>query len=110
MSLGPYFVGQIPKFAIVMTVKDPDSNAAKNLSSFNSVEVRLEGPGGNSIDTTAGTAIISDALNGEVTYSFPSTSLFDKPGDYQLQLKLTDGTFIDYTTAVTFEVLRTVGT
>ncbi|MEQ6021307.1 hypothetical protein SOM70_01820 [Streptomyces salinarius] len=89
-----YIAGSVPVEPLAITVKDEVGNP-RNLSMFTGAAVLITGPEG--VTRTGGTATISNATEGQVTYTWPNTVVFDVPGDYRLRLKLTKGTAADYT-------------
>lgn len=106
--IGPFYVGQKPGFPLVVTVRDIVTDEPKNLSNYTSVEFKIVDPEGADVDTSAGTASISDATGGKVTYVWPNASLFAQEGDYKLQVKLIGANSEDYTGTTTFEVYETI--
>ncbi|MEV4448516.1 hypothetical protein [Streptomyces mirabilis] len=90
-----FVAGSVPVEALVLTIKDEIGNA-RSLSAYTGATVLVSGPDG--VLRTGGTAAITDAANGKVTFTWPATTLFDVPGDYRLALKLSNGTAADYTT------------
>lgn len=89
-----YFAGSVPVEPLVLSVKDEVGNP-RSLSAYTGAAVLITGPDG--VLRTGGTAVISNAAQGEVTFTWPSTTLFDMRGDYRLTLKLTNGAAADYT-------------
>ena len=89
-----YIAGSVPVEPLVLTVKDEVGNP-RSLSAYSGAAVILTGPDG--VSRTGGTAVVSNAAQGEVTFTWPSTTLFDIPGDYRLRLKLSNGAAADYT-------------
>lgn len=98
-----YFVGQVPVDALAITVQD-ENEEARDLSGYEGASALFIGP--DDVTRTGGTAAITDAVNGLVTFDWPSTTLFDVPGDYSLRLKLTAGSGTDYTTPIRVVVKR----
>lgn len=106
MTLGPFYTGQIPGNPLVVTVRDQKTDEPKSLESYTSAEIRLIDPNGVSVSTTAngGGASIFNPTEGTVRYNWPSVSLFQTEGDYELQVKLISTNVADYTLTTTFEV------
>lgn len=108
--MGPFYVDAIPGEPLVLTVKDRVTDTAKALTQYTAAVLLMVGPDGTAITTTAngGSASITDAANGEVTYTWPTASLFSEAGDYKAQLKLTGTNKAEYTSVETFEVLTPI--
>lgn len=110
MELGPFYVGQKPGYALVLTLRDPHTNEVKNLTNFTSASLRMVDPSGASVDTSGGTMSISDANGGKVTYIWPTdASLFSRAGDYKIQVVLTGTTSQEFTSTTVFEVYKPLG-
>ena len=100
-----YYVGQNPAESIVFTVRD-ERSIIRNLSGYNGVQVIFAGPDGEQI-THDGAAVITNTINGVVTFTFGATSIFTVPGDYKVQLKLTnDAGKADYTDISVLKVIK----
>ncbi|MFI8229425.1 hypothetical protein ACIGDI_11380 [Streptomyces sp. NPDC085900] len=89
-----YIAGSVPVEPLAITVRDEVGNP-RSLSAYTGAAVLIIGPDG--VTRTGGTAAISNAAEGQVTYTWPNTVVFDVPGDYRLRLKLTKGAAADYT-------------
>jgi hypothetical protein len=89
-----YIAGSVPVEGLVLTVVDEVGNP-RNLSTYTGAAVLITGPDG--VLRTGGTTAITNAAEGQVTFTWPNTVLLDMPGDYRLRLKLTKGTAADYT-------------
>ena len=98
-----YMTGSVPVEPLAITVQDENGNA-RSLSAYSGASLLVSGPDG--VLRTGGTAAIADAANGLVTFTWPTTTLFDVPGDYRLQLKLSAGSGADYTTTLPVVVKR----
>ncbi|MFD8067921.1 hypothetical protein [Streptomyces parvulus] len=98
-----YVTGSVPVEQLSITVQDENGNA-RNLSAYSGATLLVSGP--DEIGRTGGTAAISDAANGLVTFTWPEATLFDVPGDYRIALKLTAGSGADYTTPMRVVVVR----
>lgn len=111
MSLGPFYVGQKPGNPLVFTVRDQVTNEPKDLSIYTGASLKLAGPDGTLISTTAngGAASILSASDGTVRYSWPTVSLFSAEGDHTIQVTLTATNVSDLTSTVTVEVYDAVG-
>lgn len=111
MSLGPFFVGQKPANNLKITIRDAQTDEVRDISPFTGATLKMLKPNGASVDTTTngGQATITDAAKGVVQYKWPTVSLFDQIGDYQLQVVLTGTDIEDYTDTILFEVHRPLG-
>lgn len=96
MSELEYVVNSVPVEPLAFRVYDETGFSPRSLSAYTGAQVVVTGPDG--VLRTGGTAAITDSAGGKVTYTWPSTTLFDIAGDYQVQLKLTNGAAADYTT------------
>lgn len=96
-----YYVGQTPVEQIVFTVRD-ERRSPRSLSAYSAAEVIFRDPTGQTIE--GGSASITDAANGEVTYQFPETSLFTMAGAHSVQLKMINGDRADYADIATIKV------
>jgi hypothetical protein len=110
MAINQYWVGQIPSKPISITVYD--SNGFKmNLATYADFKVRLLGSDNEEIDTTGSTLLTSGAADGRFVFFWPTNkSLFDKPGEYLLQLEIdgASGTK-DFTTTHSIRVRKLGG-
>lgn len=106
--LGPYYVGQIPKDPLTLVVRDASTNAVVDLTGYTAVEFVLKNPVNATVATSGGTPAIADAVNGVVTYAWPSTSLFDTPGVWRIQAILKTGTAKDHLEVLEFDVKKSL--
>lgn len=102
MNEKTYYVNQVPVESIVFTVVDEQRNP-RALTAYTDASVYLTSPDGTV--KAGGAADITDSANGEVTYTFPSATLFDLKGAYRLQLRLENGTRADYADILTIRVI-----
>lgn len=100
-----YYVEQVPVESIVFLVVD-ETNTARDLSSYTSASVFFTDPDGLKI--AGGEAIITDSAKGKVTYTFPSTSVFSRRGEYKVQLRLGNSNRADYTDILSIKVLESL--
>lgn len=110
MAINTYWVGQIPSIPISLTVRD-SYGRVRNLSTYTGFNVILLGSDNEVIDTTGSTLLTSGASNGRFVFRWPTDrSLFNKTGEYLLQLEIlgSEGTK-DYTTEHTIKVRRLGG-
>ena len=110
MAISQYWVGQIPSEPIPITVYD-SSGYERNLSAYTNFKIILIGSDNEVIDTTGSTLLTSGAATGRFVFRWPTDrSLFNKPGEYLLQLEI-DGAngSKDFTTTHTIRVRRLGG-
>ncbi len=99
-----YYVNQLPVETLLITVVD-ERGFARDLSIYDSAQLLIGATNGFTHDDT-GTATITDAANGKVSFTFTGDSRFSSAGKYRIQLKLIAGTRADYADIAEFEVLR----
>ncbi|WP_157107670.1 hypothetical protein [Nocardia amikacinitolerans] len=99
-----YYVEQKPVEPLVLTVRD-ERGVPRNLSAYDSAQVFISGTNGFGFDD-AGTASITDAANGRITFTFTGNSVFGTVGRYRIQVKLIDGDRWDWSDIGEIEVLR----
>ena len=97
-----YYVNQVPVESIVFTVVD-ETRKARSLSAYTGASVYFTSPDGTK--KAGGEAVITDAPNGKVTYTFPEETIFDQKGAYRVQLKLENGGREDYADIMTIRVI-----
>lgn len=102
MTEKTYYVNQVPVESIVFTVVD-ENRAPRSLSSYSGARVFFTRPDGSSTD--GGNAVITRSASGEVTYTFPETTVFTQRGSYRVQLRLENGARRDYTDITTIRVV-----
>lgn len=109
MAVSQYWVGQIPARPIAIDVRGSDGRAV-NLASYTDFGVILLGSDNEVIDTTGAVLNTSKAAQGKFVFRWPEgKSLFDKEGEYLLQLVLTGGGYKDFTTEHHIKVRRLGG-
>jgi hypothetical protein len=91
-----FVVNSVPVEPLEFVVYDETGFSKRSLGAYTGAQVVITGPDG--LQRVGGTASITDAAGGKVTFSWPETSLFEVPGDYHVQLKLMNGSAADYTT------------
>lgn len=98
MQTKNYWVGDRPAGTWVFQVLDQTTGAVLDLSGYTSAQVTVLDPRNKAVDIPDNSARISDGPNGQVTFFWPSVSLFDRPGRYVMQLELDSGTALRKTT------------
>lgn len=104
-----YWVGSIPAEPVAIDVRDSQGRP-KNLSTYTSFELVLLGSDNELIDISDGVFNSAQAAEGRFTFRWPIRSIFNKHGDYLLQLVAhgANGTK-DMTTAHTIRVKKLGG-
>lgn len=101
-----YWVGEKPGGVSAVTVLDSDGNPA-NLTPFTSVRLRMLDTDNNEVEIASPLTTFSDKVNGIVTFTWPADrSLFQKPGEYLLQLELSTPSAKRYTSVAPITVKR----
>lgn len=109
MAISQYKVGQIPRQGLGITILDSRGRAL-DISSYDTISVRLIDPDNNEIDTSGGSLNLGGVTVGRIMYNWPTDkSLFSKTGDYLLEVVLKDGLYVDITTEHTIQVTRLGG-
>lgn len=104
MKIVQYQVGQKPLRPLGIQVNDPQGNPA-DLSFYTDYKVRLIGSDNEEIDLADASLQTGGARTGKFNFIWPITkSLFNKPGDYLLQLELSGDGHRDFTTAQSIRV------
>lgn len=102
--ISQYWKDQIPAKPLSIQVKDQGGNDA-NLSGYDSVTVEMVGSNNEIIDLTGSTIVSTNKNIGKIQFVWPTTrSLFDRTGDYVLQLKLGGTGKLDFTSTHTIRV------
>ena len=88
MEISQYWVGQIPAKPLVINVKDEEGRDY-DLTTYTTIEVVILGTDNEVLDLTGSTLDTGGAPGGRVIFVWPTDrSLFEKTGDYVLQLVL----------------------
>lgn len=93
-----YWVGDRPAGTWVFQVLDQKTGVVQDLSGYTSATVLMLDPRNESVTIPAGNTVISDPVNGKVTFFWPTDSLFTRAGRYVMQLELDSGTATRKTT------------
>jgi hypothetical protein len=108
-SISNYWVGQIPARPIAITVRDSNGRET-NLSSYTYFKVRVVGSDNEEVDVSDGTLITAGAGTGRFVFRFPNgRSVFNKPGEYLMQLEFGGNGVRDFTDVHTIRVHRLGG-
>lgn len=83
-----YQVGQVPLDAVLIQVRNTD-NSLKNCTMYDKVEVQVIGTDNEIVDMSNAELIVAAAEIGEFRLRWPRPSIFNKSGEYLLQLVLT---------------------
>jgi hypothetical protein len=98
MDVSRYWVGSIPAAPLAIDVRDSEGRVL-NLSGYTTYTVKMLGSDNEDIDLTGSDLATAGAFQGKFVFRFPTDrSVFDKAGDYVLQLELSSPTAKDYTT------------
>lgn len=88
MAISEFWVGEIPSKPLPIQIVDSDNNPMV-LNVFSGFKVRLLGSDNEEIDVTDIVLNMTGTLDGVLTMRWPTNrSLFNKPGEYLLQLQL----------------------
>lgn len=98
MQTKNYWVGDRPAGTWVFQILDQNTGLALDLSGYQKATVTMLDPRNKAVTIPDGSAIISSASEGQVTFFWPNVSLFDKPGRYVMQVELDSGTAVRKTT------------
>lgn len=98
MEISQYWVGQIPRRPLSIVVRD-SLGRDLDLSGYTTYSVRIVGSNNEEVDLTGSQLQTAGAKTGRFVFVWPTTkSLFDEPGEYLLQLQMSDSTSRDFTT------------
>jgi len=102
--ISQYWIDQIPARPLSIQVKDQDGNDL-NLSPYTTIEAVMLGSRNEEISLTGATLNTTAKDLGTIIFEWPTTrSLFDYPGDYVFQLKMSGAGKLDFTTSHTLRV------
>jgi hypothetical protein len=102
--ISQYWIDQIPARPLSIQVKD-QSGADMNLSLYTNIEAVLIGTNNEEVDLVGSVLDTGNKAIGNIVFRWPTTrSLFDEPGDYVFQLKLSGTGRLDFTTTHTLRV------
>jgi hypothetical protein len=98
MQIKNYWVGDRPGGTWVFQVLDQTTGTVLDLSGYSSAKVVMLDPKNQPITIAGSNTVISDPVNGKVTFFWPNDSLFNRAGRYVMQVELDSGTAIRKTT------------
>ena len=102
--ISQYWIDQIPARPLSIQVKD-QSGADMNLSLYTTIEAVLIGSRNEEITLTGAVLDTANKVTGNIIFRWPTDrSLFDYPGDYVFQLKMSGTGRLDFTTTHTIRV------
>lgn len=103
--ISEYYVGQKPARPLAITVRG-SSGEPLDLGFYETFTVAVYGPDENEVEDLGDAQLqYAGARNGQFVFVFPkSRSLFEKPGDYALQLAFAGDGREDFTTTHTIRV------
>lgn len=110
MAISQYWVGQIPSRPISIGVRD-STGVPTNLGAYTEFNVILLGSDNEEIDLTGAVLSTQSVSTGRLTFFWPKDrSVFNKPGQYVMQLEIVGPTGTrDYTTEHTIRVRKLGG-
>lgn len=83
-----YYVNEVPAQPLLITIIDGEGDIV-NLTDIDTVTALLYDATNTAVDGIDDAVItVSDAINGKITFQWPTTSLFADAGVYQLQLEI----------------------
>ena len=102
--ISQYWIDQIPARPLSIQVKDQDGNNV-SLFAYTTIEAVLLGSRNEEISLTGAVLNTSAKDLGIIIFQWPTDrSLFDYPGDYVFQLKMSGTGKLDFTTTHTIRV------
>ena len=102
--ISQYWIDQIPARPLSILIKD-QSGADMNLSLYTTIEAVLIGSRNEEISVTGSVLDTTNKAIGSIIFRWPTDrSLFDYPGDYVFQLKMSGTGRLDFTTTHTIRV------
>lgn len=109
MDISTYWVDQIPQRPMAIEVRN-SSGQPLNLSSYTSFNVILMDSKNEAVDLTGSELATAGAIQGRFVFRFPTDrSVFERDGDYLLQLEMSGEGARDFTTAHPIRVRKLGG-
>ena len=104
-----FYKNQVPVEMMRITVVD-ETNRPRNLTAYSSAQLFMTDPDGERVDAMSGGGLVSfsDRPGGVLLFKFPEHTLFQKRGQYEMQIKLMAGTREDYTDVGTLHVIESL--
>jgi len=103
MAISQYKVGAIPRRGLGITILDSRGRSL-DISTYTSISVRIIDPDNTEVDHTGSSLNLGGVTVGRIMFEWPTYSLFEKTGDYLLEVILSDGVHKDITTEHTIQV------
>lgn len=102
--ISQYWIDQIPARPLSIQVRTQSGEDA-NLSAYTTIEAVMLGSNNEEIDLTGAVLDTAGKSVGNIIFRWPTTrSLFEYPGDYVLQIKLSGTGRLDFTSTHTLRV------
>lgn len=102
--ISQYWIDQIPARPLSIQVRTQSGEDA-NLSPYTTIEAVMLGSNNEEINLTGSVLDTAGKSVGNIIFRWPTTrSLFEYPGDYVLQIKLSGTGKLDYTSTHTLRV------
>ena len=102
--ISQYWIDQIPARPLSIQVRTQNGEDA-NLSPYTTIEAVMLGSNNEEIDLTGSVLDTAGKSVGNIIFRWPTTrSLFEYPGDYVLQIKLSGTGRLDFTSTHTLRV------
>lgn len=102
--ISQYWIDQIPARPLSIQVRTQSGEDA-NLSAYTTIEAVMLGTRNEEIDLTGSVLDTAGKSVGNIIFRWPTTrSLFEYPGDYVLQIKLSGTGRLDFTSTHTLRV------
>jgi len=102
--ISQYWIDQIPARPLSIQVRTQSGEDA-NLSPYTTIEAVMLGSNNEEIDLTGAVLDTAGKSVGNIIFRWPTTrSLFQYPGDYVLQIKLSGTGRLDFTSTHTLRV------
>lgn len=103
-----YWVGDRPAGSWTFQILDQKTGQVQDLGGYTAAQVTLIDPQNKPVDLLDSNCYISNASQGQVTFVWPSTSLFTKAGRYLIQLEVSSPS-VTRTTTVQDILVRKLG-
>lgn len=102
--ISQYWIDQIPARPLSIQVRTQSGEDA-NLSAYTTIQAVMLGSNNQEVDLTGSVLDTAGKSVGNIIFRWPTTrSLFDEPGDYVLQIKLSGTGKLDFTSTHTLRV------